>query len=161
MRLVSEIDMLEPLDSTCRLESEVNVNAGTFSQICCNLMSAVSAFYFLASSLRTRCILVFLPPGSECWDYSRHRPLILGMSGQVLLFPFKVCRKNCPEGVFIYVSTVIGSVMLWASLHIPQKGWNNAGILSSCLEILWSWEMNPKQPFTVVFSYLHFLKTTF
>lgn len=73
------------------------------------LMSALSAFYFPASSFRTRCILiVFLPPGSECWDHSRHRRLILEVSGQALLFSFKVYRNNCSEGAFIHVSAVIG-----------------------------------------------------
>lgn len=51
--------------------------------------------------------------------------------------------------------------MLWASLHNPQKGCNNTGILSDCLKILWAWEINQKQPFMVVFSCLHFLKRTF
>lgn len=96
-----EINMLDPLDGTCRLVWGESQHWGIFPD--------QSAFYIPASSLRTRCILiVFLPPGSECWDHSRHRRLILEVSGQAVLFSSKVCRNNCSEGAFIYVSSVIG-----------------------------------------------------
>lgn len=102
------IHMLDPPDGPCSLvwgESQ----RWDISPDLLHLLGALSAFYFPASSLRTRCILiVFLPPGSECWDHSRHRRLILEVSGQALLFSFKVYRNNCSEGAFIYVSTVIG-----------------------------------------------------
>lgn len=83
MRLVSEIDMLEPLDSTCRLESEVNVIAGTFSQICCISWVHWVHFIFLPALWGQGVFLFFYLQGQN-----------VGITSVIALLSLK-CQDKC------------------------------------------------------------------